>query len=166
MKRDFTILLFLSFLFSPLALFSQNVNGNNNTIIIQQGNNNTINNSSSINRNSNTNVNNTLYDDTSCFAIYNIEVHKTLYQRGIIHQMVLYNNGSYRYIIRDLRKGGKDYVRQGQSRLSSNSKQNNTLYLYKTRIVSLKPPCSSPDETLYIVDGKIKYDGYSLKLSH
>ena len=166
MKRDFTILLFLSFLFSPRALFSQNVNGNNNTIIIQQGNNNTINNSSSINRNSNTNVNNTLYDDTSCFAIYNIEVHKTLYQRGIIHQMVLYNNGSYRYIIRDLRKGGKDYVRQGQYRLSSNSKQNNTLYLYKTRIVSLKPPCLWPDETIYIVDGKIKYDGYSLKLSH
>ncbi len=124
MKR---IIIYFTFLFLffcfPVSIFSQNINGNNNTVIIQmQGNNNNVQNSS-INNNSNnstyrSNNNYNTESSSSLFARYK-QKNKTLFVKSPTWQIEFYNNGTYRYI-----RGGT--IRYGTYTAMSNNKQNNT----------------------------------------
>lgn len=125
MKR---IIIYFTFLFLffcfPVSIFSQNINGNNNTVIIQmQGNNNSVQNSS-INNNSNnstyrSNNNYNTESSSSLFARYK-QKNKSLFGKSPTSwQIEFYNNGTYRYI------RGRT-IRYGTYTAMSNNKQNNT----------------------------------------
>lgn len=114
---------FLSLFCFPVSIFSQNINGNNNTVIIQmQGNNNSVQNSS-INNNSNNSTyrSNSNYNSesaSSLFARYK-QKNNRLFSESPTWQIEFYNDGTYRYI-----RGGT--IRYGTYTAMSNNKQNNT----------------------------------------
>lgn len=154
-------ILLLICLLIPSVLFSQNINGNNNTVIIQiQGNNNNINNSS---------INNTdnygetpskplTYKSTpNYFGYYTGYIYHT-FKKPEKYELSLYLDGSFRLSI-------KGDIHCGTYTKTTHSRSNNTIKLYKPIVIDGYTGATSKYlfKTLYITNGEIQFGSVVLK---
>ena len=152
-------ILLLIYMLIPASLFSQNINGNNNTVIIQmQGNSNNINNSS-VNNTDNSRVvhpKHSSYQTPTYFGYYSGYIYHT-FKKNEEYKLSLYNDGTFRFSI-------NGNITHGIYTKTTNSRSNNTIELgLPTKDVYTGRTHTVFFATLYITNGEFQYNNVVLR---
>lgn len=139
----------------PASLFSQNINGNNNTVIIQmQGNNNSINNSSITNTDNYevTHSKPSSYNQSPTYFGYYTGYEYHTFKKNEEYELSLYRDGSFRFSV-------NGNIHCGTYTETTHSSSNNTIELYKHIVVNGYTKATSKYlfKTLYITNGKFQF---------